>query len=306
MINEKQIQYLLTVAEERNITSAAKKLYISQPALSRMILDLEHSLGTPLFIRDRGNLQPTQAGEIYLAGCREVLAVSRSVSKKISDLSQSRTGTIRLGATALTGEFLIPRIMDFFEQAFPHVELLLIEGKMDALQELVKNGKADLALVYQSHDEELDYHMVLENPVYLQVPPDYANSQGGWTPGIHNPAIAPDVLSGKPMILLKKGRGMREIADRVLEHFSIVPGKIIETENMHLANRLASDGRGFTFVPGIALHPFMCCENREFYCQIQDYPLKRSLYCCSRKNSYLTEAERYLIQNIPKLFSSSQ
>lgn len=303
MINEKQIQYLLTVAGERNITSAAKKLYISQPALSRMILDLEHSLGAALFIRDRGNLQPTQAGEVYLAGCREVLAISRSVSKKISDLSHSRTGKIRLGTTALTGEFLLPQIIDSFENAFPHVELILMEGKMSVLQHLVKSGKADLALVYQTTAEELDYHLVLENPVYIQVPPTFAHSHKGWKPGIHNSAIAPDVLSDSPLILLNKGRGMREIADRVMEHFSITPGKIIETENIHLANRLAAADKGFTFIPGIALHPFMHNNDQEFYCSIENYPLSRNLYCCYRKNSYLTEAERYLVENIPQLFS---
>ena len=83
MINERLVQYLLTVEEEQNITCAAKKLYISQPALSRMILDLERSLGTPLFVRDCGNLHPTQAGEIYLKGCREVLAVSHFVNNQI-------------------------------------------------------------------------------------------------------------------------------------------------------------------------------------------------------------------------------
>ena len=69
MINEKQIEYLLTVAETHNITAAAKKLYISQPALSRMILDLEQTLGVSLFVRDRGNLHLSQSGEVYINGC---------------------------------------------------------------------------------------------------------------------------------------------------------------------------------------------------------------------------------------------
>ena len=303
MINEKQIQYLLTVAEEHNITSAAKKLYITQPALSRMILDLEHSLDTALFIRDRGNLQLTQAGEIYLAGCREVLAISHSVSKQLLDLSQSRTGKIRLGSTALTGEFLLPQLIDSFEQAFPNVELILVEGTMQELQEMVKSGKTDLALTYQTNDEELDYHMVLENPIYIQVPPSFAQKLPQWSPGTVNPDITPQMLSNVPFILLNKGRGMREIAEQFLQNFSITPCKIIETHNIHLANRLAAADKGFTFVPSIALHPFMHNENQEFYCQIAKYPMNRTLYCCCRRNSYLTEAEHYLIQKIPTLFS---
>lgn len=295
MINEKQIYYLLTVAEEQNITAAARKLYISQPALSRLILDLEHNLDAELFVRDRGCLHLTQAGEIYLNGCKDVLAVSRSVKKKISDLNNSQSGTITLGVTSLTGEFLLPLILDAFEQAFPHVELVLIEERMITLRDMVKSGKADMAFVRKTDDPDLEYHLVLENPIYLQVPPFFKKDQASWKPGIQNSPIEPEMLSGQPLILLKKRRGMREAADRFLMQFRITPGKIIETENIHLAQNLVRLNRGFTFVPSIAVNPFYQNDSSSFYCQIKDYPMNSSLYCCYRKNSYLTEAEQYLM-----------
>jgi LysR family cyn operon transcriptional activator len=301
MINEKQIYYLLTVAEERNITAAAQKLYISQPALSRLILDLEHSLGTSLFIRNRGNLQPTQAGEVYLRGCKDVLAISKSVSKEISDLSNNRSGRITLGLTSLTGEFLLPAILDTFEQEFPRVELVLIEERMSSLTETVKSGKADMAFVYQTDDPELEYRLFLENPVYLQVPPFFLKGQANWRPGSHNPSILPESLSGQPLILLKMGRSMREVADRFLMQFQITPGKVIETENIHLASSLVSLNKGFTFVPSIAMQHFSRSDNTSFYCQVKDYPMKRSLYCCYRKHGYLTAGERFLINMIPEV-----
>lgn len=303
MINEKQIHYLLTVVEEHNITAAARKLYISQPALSRLILDLEHSLGTTLFVRDRGNLHLTQAGEIYLRGCRDVLAISQAVSKKISDLNDSRSGHITLGVTSLTGEFLIPYILDAFEERFPHVELILLEERMAVLQELVKSGKADMAFVYQTEEPDLEYQMVLENSVYLQVPPFFLEGKKGWKPGISNPPILPGALSGQPLILLKKGRGMREMADRLLIRFLITPGKIIETENIHFARSLVHLNKGFTLVPSVAIHRLSQNNPQSFYCQVRDYPMKRSLYCCYRKYGYLTEAERFLIQLIPEILS---
>lgn len=301
MINDKQIHYLLTVAEECNITAAARKLYISQPALSRMILDLERSLGTALFIRDRGNLHPTQAGDIYLRGCRDVLAISNSVSKQISDLSDSKSGRITLGVTSLTGEFLLPYIWDSFELRFPHVELVLIEERMSVLQEMVKSGKADMAFVYQTDDPDLEYRLVLDNPIYLQVPPFFLEGQRIWNTGTQNPDISPRLLNGQPMILLKKGRGMREAADRLMMQFEITPGKIIETENIHLAGNLVRLNKGFTFVPSIAVHHFTANTHTSYYCQLEHYPMKRPLYCCYRKYGYLTEAERFLITLIPEI-----
>lgn len=301
MINEKQIYYLQTVAEEHNITAAAQKLYISQPALSRMILDLENNLGTSLFIRNRGNLQLTQAGEVYLRGCQDVLAISKSVLKEISDLSDSRSGKITLGLTSLTGEFLFPAILDTFEHEFPNIELVLIEERMSVLQEMVKSGKADMAFVYQADDPELEYRLVLENHIYLQVPPFFLKGQSNWSPGSQNPPILPELLSGQPIILLKKGRGMREIVDRFLMHFQITPGKVIETENIHLASSLASLNKGFTFVPSIAIRHFTGGNNSSFYCQVKGHPMKRSLYCCYRKHGYLTVGERFLMDMLSKI-----
>lgn len=305
MINEKQIHYLLTVAEEHNITAASRKLYISQPALSRLILDLEHSLGTALFIRDRGNLHPTHAGEVYLRGCMDALAISKSVSKQISDLTNSQSGQITLGITSLTGEFLLPLILDPFEQKFPHVDLILIENNMNVLQEMVKNGKVDLAFISHTEEPDLEYHLVLDNPTYLQVPPFFLEGKKDWKPGIQNPAILPEELSGQPLILLKKGRGMRTVADRLLMQFQLTPGKVIETANIHLARDLVQLNKGFTFVPGIGIHHFSRNDHSSFYCQIKDYPMKRGLYCCHRKRRYLTEAERFLIDLIPQLISST-
>ena len=74
-----------------------------------------------------------------------------------------------LGVTAVTGEFLLPQILDDFEREYPQVELILTEEKAGVLQDLVKKGKTDLAFMYQT-DPELECHMIAENLVYIQVP----------------------------------------------------------------------------------------------------------------------------------------
>ena len=300
MINEKRIQYLLTVAQEQNITTAAKKLYISQPALSRMILDVEQELGTPLFIRDRSALRLTQAGEVYLRGCRQVLAIDRSVKREISDLLSSRRGKITLAVTALTGEFLLPRILNTFEAAYPNVKLELLEEKMRFLDEAVKNGKADLALVRRHDDPDLTYKLVMENPVYVQVPPFYFKKKAGYRPGTQNPSIAPSELNGQPIVLLKKGRGMREEAERLFLQYQITPSEVIETENIHLANTLVQLNKGFSFVPDFAVHGFFSDDASSVYCQLSGYSFVRPLYCCYSKNRYLTQAELFLLDLITK------
>lgn len=300
MINEKRIHYLLTVAQEQNITTAARKLYISQPALSRMILDLENEIGAQLFIRDRTALRLTQVGEAYLRGCRQVLAIDKSVKCEIADLLNSRRGKITLAVTALTGEFLLPRILNKFEAAYPNVELELLEERMKDLGQLVKDSKADLALVRSRQDPDLDYELVMENPVYVQIPPYYAQAHSGYRPGIQNPPFSPKKLDGQPIVLLKKGRGLRAEADKLFALYGITPSACLETENIHLANTMVQLNKGFSFIPDFAVHGFFNDDSSSIYCQMEGYSMVRPFYCCYIKDRYLTQAERFLIDLISK------
>ena len=304
MLNEKQIQYLLMVDETRNITEAARRLYISQPALSRMILDIEKSLGTQLFVRDRGDLHLSQAGEIYLSGCRDALTIRNGVLKKINEMSEGQTGQIVFGITNLTGEYIVPQILDTFTTHYPNVEIVLLEDRMNILQQKVRAGKIDIALVYHADEDTLEYEKLIDNKVYVQVPPWFAKEQGWDKSMSKGRAVNAHFLDGQSMILLKKGRGMREISDLFFEHFQTRPGKQVETDNIHLAQHLVQIGWGFTFVPEIALrHKLRHSAEDVYFTEIQDWPMQRTMYCCHRKTEYLTAAELFLIQELPKIVS---
>ena len=143
--------------------------------------------------------------------------------------------------------------------------------KCDFLNEAVKNGKADLALVRSPNDPELTYELVMENPVYVQVPPFYFRKKAGYRPGTQNPSIAPSELNGQPIVLLKKGRGMREEAERLFLQHQITPSEVIETENIHLANTLVQLNKGFSFIPDFAVHGFFSDDASSVYCQLDGY-----------------------------------
>ncbi len=73
----KQIEYILKIAEENNITHAAEKLFITQPALNQQLLKLEKELGTPLFHRSRSNWRLTEAGEIYVRNAKQIIQIKK-------------------------------------------------------------------------------------------------------------------------------------------------------------------------------------------------------------------------------------
>ncbi len=177
------------VAEEQNITAAARKLYLTQPALSRLLLNLEKELGAKLFIRDHGTLRLTQTGEIYLKGCRDILQINKSMEREISDRNGSIGGKLLVGVSTVMGEFLLPRVLNDFEEKYPRVELEFIESGANGLLNLVASGKVDMALSYDNDHPELNYMVLHRDPVRVQVPPYFAAEHPELHPGVENPPL---------------------------------------------------------------------------------------------------------------------
>lgn len=299
MIDERRIRYLLTIADAGSITAAAERLYVTQPALSRMLINLERELGCELFHRGRRRLRPTPAGEIYLRGCREVLAEASSVRDEIADLRDESRGRIVFGMTSFTAEFLLPRIWTDFHERFPGVELALAEERMSDLAGLVRQSEVDLALAYRVDGDELEGEPVLSDTVYLQVPSSKA-AELGMSPGRGNAPVDARILEGAPLVLLKPGRNMRALADDALHALGIAPGPVTETANMHIACELAELAGAFTFVPGMAAQQPQRGRGPAL-CEIEGYPMRRELLCLHRRGRYLTRAERHLIELVKGL-----
>ncbi|MFE4623045.1 LysR family transcriptional regulator, partial [Streptomyces mirabilis] len=93
-----QLQYFVAVAETRHFTRAADLVHVAQPSLSQQIKALERELGADLFLRARGNITLTDAGEALLPLARRILADADTARHEVQELAQLRSGRVRLGA----------------------------------------------------------------------------------------------------------------------------------------------------------------------------------------------------------------
>ena len=107
----KNYEYFLTIAEEGNISSAARKLFVSQPSLSQYLKRLETNLGVELFDHTRYPLQLTYAGERYLAYVQDLFNLDRRMQQEFSDITQNRRGKIRLGIAYWRGSNVLPQVL---------------------------------------------------------------------------------------------------------------------------------------------------------------------------------------------------
>lgn len=297
MFHEKYLRYFLTVCEEKNITAAARKLELAQPALSRIIRELEQEAGLPLLVREAGGVYLTQAGEIYARSARQVLAAYQEGQREIHDIRDSHTGQVRLGLSRISSEVLLPVILEQFRKQYPQVELQLTETWIRELNPLLHQGKLDLSMTYEDTDPELEYQPLLTDPIYLEAPAFFYEKQGNWSYGSTN--VLPDVslLEHMPFILLKPGRGMRFQADSLFREAGLHPRVILETDSVTLSHRLVLANQGFALIPRMALQ-ILRKKNRAVFYQLPAFPLRRTLYLARRRGAYQTRAMEALARLI--------
>ena len=143
-MNDRQLRYILTVAETRNISAAARKLFISQPSLSAMILNTEEQLGAPIFDRSTTPLSLTRAGECYIDAAKQILAIERDMMRKIQETTEHVSGPLSIGCSSATSSLMMSVFVPRFAKLYPDVKLTIIEDHASMLGDLLQRGEADL------------------------------------------------------------------------------------------------------------------------------------------------------------------
>jgi DNA-binding transcriptional LysR family regulator len=143
----RQLKYFLTIAEEGQITSAAKKLKMAQPPLSQQLKLLEDELGVTLLERGPRHIKLTDAGEILLNRARQIIELSDSALKEINDFSRGLKGTLSIGTVSSSGAVLLNERMAEFHKKYSGVKFKIHEGNTFTLIELLNKGIIEVGIV---------------------------------------------------------------------------------------------------------------------------------------------------------------
>ena len=142
----RHLRYFIAIAEERNFTRAAERLWVSQPGLSTQIRRLEAELGVRLFERHTRGVELTSAGRLFLERARSALAASDLASAVGHELGEGRLGSVRVGVSTGLRPPRTSAIFYRFFQLSPRVEVTVIEGRNRALLKDLEDGRLDVVL----------------------------------------------------------------------------------------------------------------------------------------------------------------
>lgn len=176
-MNLTQLHYFQVVAEQQSFTKAARLLYVTQPTLSRQIVELEEEYGVPLFIRTKPNLTLTRAGAFFLQGAQDILKRCHQLDQQMKTLQFSSAFSLAIGYLTYMDHHLLHEPLKALLGDVPDLSYTLQNYTPKALSEALENGNIDLAFTFAMlvpDNPAWDCQTVAENPCLIAVPRDHA------------------------------------------------------------------------------------------------------------------------------------
>lgn len=143
------LEYFLMVAREENITKAAQQLHLTQPTLSRQLMQLEDELQTTLFIRGKRKIELTEAGRLLRRRAEEIVSMVNKTQQEVS-ANEEISGQIMIGTGIFdASQHFMPQVIEEFHHSYPEVEFDIYTGNADLIKERLDNGLVDIGILLE-------------------------------------------------------------------------------------------------------------------------------------------------------------
>lgn len=206
-----RLKVFYIVARRLNFTKAAEELFITQPAVSKHIHEIEAFYKTKLFDRNGTKIKITQAGSILLKHIEELLNIHRNIDFELSALAKHVKGSLRIGASTTVAHYFLPKYLASFRQQFPDIKVSLTSNNTEAIENLLIENKIDLGLVEgQSKRPHIKYTPFIKDEIVLCTSSN--------NPMAKKPLITLNELQKLPIILREPGSGSLEVVASALKH----------------------------------------------------------------------------------------
>lgn len=298
-MNIAQMEYIVALSEDLNISRAAERLYISSSALSQSLTKIENELGYPLFLRNTSPLLITPEGKQFAECCRKMLNLYSTSTTSIENALRNRRKHISLAMSTERMSLLLCYCYPEFKKRFPDHILIQQEGFYTTHAAMIEKGIADLALTPLSPASSgslrnsLTYERICSEELVLycnQEHPLFSNYQETGQP------VPWTMLTDQYFIQQGKEKYTRWFLDSRFDKKNVHPTILMELNNTDICIQFAEAGAGVTIAPKVfhRKHPDAAVV------PLED-PLVWDLHILYLKDKRLSDPEKYICQCIKDL-----
>lgn len=241
---DRRLQVFHAVARQLSFTKAAEALFMTQPAVTFQIKQLEEHFNTRLFDRGHGRIALTPAGDVVLDYAERILGLSAELDTRVKELTGEVAGALLIGASMTIAEFLLPKVLGEFRARHPKVLPRLIVANSETVESRVAEHTLDLGFIEApSHLPALVSDFCADDELLVLCAPGHPLAQ--------LPVVKPAQLLGHAFISREQGSGTRAVTDTYFQSAGIAPGSldtVMELGSPEAIKGLVSTGLGFAIM----------------------------------------------------------
>jgi DNA-binding transcriptional LysR family regulator len=246
---DRRLQVFHAVAKQMSFTKAAETLFMTQPAVTFQIKQLEERYNTRLFERGHGRVALTPAGQIVFDYAERILALSAELDTRLKEMTGRLSGPLLIGASSTIAEFMLPRVLGEFKSRYPDVRARLFVANSGTVESRVGEHSIDVGLIEApSHLPTLATEPCSEDELLVVVSPTH--------PLARLKSVTPKQLLPHSYISREEGSGTREFTDLYLRKAGVAEDELkaeMELGSPEALKGVVSAGAGFAILSELAV-----------------------------------------------------
>lgn len=314
-------EYVYAVFQEGSFSAAARRLFISQPALSAAVKKVEEELGMPIFDRSATPLALTEAGEVYVRAAEKIFRLEAEVRSYFGDLAGLERGHLSLGGTNFSVSSYLPPLIEAFTRLHPRISLSVMESGTAEVYARLESGELDAILDSGEYDEKKFAALTLvQDQLLLALPRDWMGElgeeerAGAMTreeilAGEHLKEDAPLVPLASferfPFLLLGRGNDMQRRSHALFSAAKISPEVKLELNQLMTAFHMARHKLGATFLTDSLVRVAVETDALVYF-RLTGEISRRKIYLATRRHSYESAALKAFLKSSLELFKGDK
>jgi DNA-binding transcriptional LysR family regulator len=246
---DRRLQVFHAVAKQLSFTKAAEVLFMTQPAVTFQIKQLEEHFNTRLFDRGHGRITLTPAGELVLEYAERILGLSAEMDVRLGEMTGEIGGSLLVGASTTIAEFMLPRILGEFKSHYPNVRPRLVVANSETIETRVAEHTLDIGLIESpSHQPNLQNEVCCDDELQVICSPKF--------PLAKLKEVSVQQLVDHPYVSREPGSGTREYTDAYLRKHGVSVESlklVMELGSPEAINGVVETGLGFAIVSRAAV-----------------------------------------------------
>lgn len=276
----RHMKIFVAVCKANSITLAAKKLYISQPAVSNTIKELENYYGVHLFDRISKKIYLTEAGKLVYNYALHINSLFEELETSIKN--SDTIGRLRIGSSITIGTHFMPNYISKFKLKFPNIQTFVTIDSSDIIEKLVIKNELDFALIEGViHSEDIISRDFINDELIVICNPQ--------NPLLQKEVVSIEDLSTQNFLMREKNSGTRELAESILLLHNISLNPIWESSSTEAIVNGVSKGIGISILPLQLVQDFIH-RNQISRLDVSGLNFKRQYHIIYHKNKFLTPA----------------